>query len=720
MSRRSDDLGFSAVLLDTSDDADGAALDRLRSDPTIEALDSFAAQHAAIADMTDDAGLLGEAPRWAYYPWRRSIVKILGPQSFRRLRLDRNRNLITAGEQDHLGTLVVGVIGLSSGHVIAHTLAAEGLCGELRLADFDELELSNLNRVPASVFDLGVNKAVATARRIAELDPYLTVHPWPSGVTADTVDAFLDGMDVVVEECDSLDVKALVREESRRRRLPVVMATSDRGLIDVERFDLDPHRPLFHGLLGDVDVAELATLSSQQKVPQVMRLVDVAGLTARAAASLLEVGHELATWPQLAGDVTLGAGGVAEAVRRIGLGLALGSGRARLDAGAALDRLEEPVVVVTHDPADPAEPAPPTSPLAAIVAAAHRAPSGGNSQPWAIEADGDTVEIVLTPELTSTMDVGFRGSAVAVGAAVFNAEVAAAASGDVVARVRYSEPDERWPLKATITLEPGTDPDRARLYPAVLRRETNRHRGDATALSGAIVGALTDAAVREGAGLRMLSSPAEIAAAAEILGAADRIRYLTPPLHAEMASELRWPGNDSLQSGIDVRSLELDPGTLLALDILKRPEVMETLASWDGGRILGADTSSRVQSSSALAVVTVDGARLSDYARGGAAVEAVWVTAEEFDLSVQPISPAFLYARSDGDLREVSATHVDALADLRRRFAELAGLADEVPALILRFAVTPPTSVRSRRRHVNIDDQRYSEFDVRSDAARKP
>ena len=39
-----------------------------------------------------------------------------------------------------------------------------------RLADFDRVELSNLNRIPATVFDLGINKAVATARRIAELD----------------------------------------------------------------------------------------------------------------------------------------------------------------------------------------------------------------------------------------------------------------------------------------------------------------------------------------------------------------------------------------------------------------------------------------------------------------------------------------------------------------------------------------------------------------------
>ena len=144
------------------------------------------------------------------------------------------------------------------GHAIAHTLAMQGLCGELRLADFDALELSNLNRVPATVFDLGVNKAAVAARRVAEIDPYLAVRVDDRSVTTDTVDEFLEGLDVVVEECDSLDVKALVREAARRHRLPVVMATSDRGLVDVERFDTEPDRPVFHGLLGGLDAATLA------------------------------------------------------------------------------------------------------------------------------------------------------------------------------------------------------------------------------------------------------------------------------------------------------------------------------------------------------------------------------------------------------------------------------------------------------------------------------
>ena len=89
-------------------------------------------------------------------------------------------------EQARQRTLRIGVVGLSAGHSIAHVLAMEGLAGELRLADFDTVELSNLNRIPASVLDLGVNKAVVAARRIGEIDPYLRVLTIPEGITPRT------------------------------------------------------------------------------------------------------------------------------------------------------------------------------------------------------------------------------------------------------------------------------------------------------------------------------------------------------------------------------------------------------------------------------------------------------------------------------------------------------------------------------------------------------
>ena len=112
----------------------------------------------------------------------------------------------------------------------------------------------------------------------------------------------------------------------------------------------------------------------------------------------------------------------------------------------------------------------------------------------------------------------------------------------------------------------------------------------------------TRSAEREGARLHLLTSRDDIDAAATILAAADRIRYLSPKLHGDMASELRWPNDQRSDTGIDVRSLELDPGDLAVLEILRRPDVMDHLLHWNAGTALGADTRRRIIASSGLAV----------------------------------------------------------------------------------------------------------------------
>ena len=125
-------------------------------------------------------------------------------------------------------------------------------------------------------------------------------------------------------------------------RIPVVMATSDRGMVDVERFDQEPERPILHGLLGDLDVKLLPGMSSRDKIPHMLRHLEAERLSPRGTASLIEVDRTLSTWPQLASDVVIGASAVAEAVRRIGLDEGLRSGRCRIDVGWALDQLAEP------------------------------------------------------------------------------------------------------------------------------------------------------------------------------------------------------------------------------------------------------------------------------------------------------------------------------------------------------------------------------------------
>ena len=692
---------YTAQILGPDEYADRAALERLRADPEVEFLDHRDAQLSCLRGLrpAPDDEVLAEPGRWAYYPWRRTVVAVLGPRGFRALRLDRNRNNITTQEQARLNSLTIGVAGLSVGHVIAHTLAVQGLCGGLRLADFDRLELSNLNRVPATVFDLGLNKAHVAARRIAELDPYFVVDVFDAGLTASTVDAFLDGLDIVVEECDSLDMKAVLRIGARDRHIPVLMATSDRGIVDVERFDQEPERPILHGLLGQLDVGLLPGMSSREKIPHMLRHLEAERISPRTAASLIEIDRSLSAWPQLASDVVIGASALAEAVRRIGLGETLRSGRCRIDIGWALNQLDEPEIAQRRpSPEIERTNAPAPSMMDdTIITAAMRAPSGGNNQPWRIDAEPAKVTISVAAEHTSTMDVGFRGSAVALGAALFNVRVAAAARG-MLGPVKVFEEVDGSPLRATMTFEDGSDPTLTDLYEPMLARGTNRHHGTPQTLDDETIKLLTAAAEREGAQLRLLTERDDLSQAAAIFGAADRIRFLTPQLHKEMVSELRWPGDPDPDTGIDIRTLELDAADLALLDVLRRPDVMAHLAEWNAGSALGDDMRDRVLASSALAVITVTGDSLGDYARGGSAVEAVWILAQREGLSVQPLSPVFLHARNTADLNELSERFADELGQLQGDFVRLTGVdLEEAIVLVLRFTAASPVSVPSRR-----------------------
>ena len=155
------------------------------------------------------------------------------------------------------------------------------------------------------------------------------------------------------------------------------------------------------------------------------------------------------------------------------------------------------------------------------------------------------------------------------------------------------------------------DPDLAALYEPMLARETNRRARDAARDRRRHDRTVTH---RRRAGGRPAAprdrSRRDRPCWQRFSAAADRIRYLTPQLHAEMVSELRWPGDPCPDTGIDVLSLELDPGDLAVLDILKRPDVMAYLAQWNAGAALGEDTRRRVLASSALAVISVAGRNL--------------------------------------------------------------------------------------------------------------
>ncbi|WP_330256826.1 ThiF family adenylyltransferase [Nocardia sp. NBC_00565] len=277
------------------------------------------------------------AARYVVFPWRRTVVKMPDTEQFWRLRTARNRYLVDIGEQRTWSEALIGIAGLSVG---AAALSVCSLTGarRFRLAERDTLSATNLNRLAASVCDLGEPKLLLAQRRTLEIDPYTRIDAFPDGYAPEVADAFLGGhgtdrLAVLLEEMDDLPMKFDIRRRAKAARIPVVMVTDngDNVLVDIERYDLDPAYPILHGRAEFAARWSLAELGDPARR---LRLVDAivgSRITPRMRYSLTQVGRTLPTWPQL-GTAAAVAGAVGAMVARlIACGSGIHSGRYRVD-----------------------------------------------------------------------------------------------------------------------------------------------------------------------------------------------------------------------------------------------------------------------------------------------------------------------------------------------------------------------------------------------------
>ena len=660
----------------------------------------------SVTRREDAEQYLAESDRpdpWIYYPWRNTAVGAVRPGLFHTIRTDRNRNKITAAEIVQLRQKTVGVVGLSVGAAIAFTLAQEGLCGQLRLADFDRLELTNMNRLSASLLDLGERKTHIAARRIAELDPYLDLRLYDRGLDRSSVAEFISGLDLVIEECDSLDIKLIVREEAARQGVPVVMESNDRGMVDIERFDLDPDLAPFHGLIGDTKAAALEGLSVEDKVVHILDIIEVEKLSPILGASFVEINESLTTAPQLSSDVHLGAALAVHAAREILLGKSTRSGRVRVDIGEALDALEIPQRATPRsEPPAITGRSLPDDFNQAIVRAAELAPSGGNMQPWRFSLSEDEF-VVEAIETNSGMDIAGRGTAVACGAALFNAGCVAAAHGRL-----GPAPDpfdlsldlDSPQLIGRVALGDRVDAELASLAPQIALRVTNRqldHSGQT--VPNELVAELERAtAATAGARLRYIQ-PDTIDDLVEAWAESDRVRFITERLHREIFQEVRRPGLDELDRGLDERTLELTEVDRAKLALLRRPEVVQQLDAWDAGHRLGEDGTTSLRRAAGMFVVTMVGRDRTAYVRGGLALQRMWLEATRLDVGLQPASPVFGYAHEVSELTDVVGEQRGTrLAELHTEVRDRLGFGeDESFILALRAHFGPGPSAISDR-----------------------
>ena len=669
---------------------------------------------------------------WIYYPWNRRLVHILDQDEFVQVRTNRNQYKITSQEQETLSTKIIGIIGLSVGQSIALTLAMERGFGELRLIDFDTLELSNLNRIRTGIHNLGVPKVIITAREIAEIDPFLRVNCFFDGLTEENMLEFFTEngtLDILVDECDALDIKILARYKAREFRIPVLMDTSDRGMLDVERFDLEPNRPLLHGTIDHVDPKTIKDLSTEDKIPVMLQMLGIENISLRAKASMLEVEQTINTWPQLASSVALGGAIGTDVCRRILLDQFHESGRYYIDLEELIsdkkDEMDQPPP--RHNPFAPLWKAdmenlagnfnpkaghddviPGNNTISKLVAAAAAAPSTGNDQPWKWYYKPGSLYL-FHDEFRSFSFGDFQKTAsfISFGAAYENLYIHALRLGIEPYYTLFPDKSTEK-LVAIIRFrkhKPDSESDLLKsLDQAIFKRHTNR-------LLAAKVPVNEDYLVRltrfsesvPGAKIKYFTDDIEVKGLARIIGACDKIRLMNPEGHHDFVHrEMRWTNEDAerTRDGIDIQTLGLGNSLMAAMSVIRSEKVINAVKDLGGGNALGMLAIRTVSTASALCMISIPGYNLKNFFEGGRSMERFWLEATNLNLAIHPlISPLYLFSRIlHGNGEGLDEKNIEELHFLRDQFNKITHSEnDDSEIFLAKIAIAPEPLLKAHR-----------------------
>ena len=127
--------------------------------------------------------------------------------------------------------IVFGLGGVCS--YAAECLARSGV-GELTLVDQDTISVTNINRqLYALRSTVGQPKAEVAARRCADIDPELRVHPICATYDAAHRDHFFSThYDYIVDAIDLVSCKLDLIEQARLRRIPILTALGTGNKLD--------------------------------------------------------------------------------------------------------------------------------------------------------------------------------------------------------------------------------------------------------------------------------------------------------------------------------------------------------------------------------------------------------------------------------------------------------------------------------------------------------
>jgi len=149
---------------------------------------------------------------------------------------------------------IAGLGGLGTASALYLTLAG---VGNLRLIDQDTVEAKNLHRqILYTLRDLKHSKAEVSARKLAEMNPFVKVEGIPENLNADNAEELLRGMDCVVDGLDNMRTRYLINRTCAKLKIPYVFgaAIGTEGNLSVF---YPPETPCLECILPNIDDSNL-------------------------------------------------------------------------------------------------------------------------------------------------------------------------------------------------------------------------------------------------------------------------------------------------------------------------------------------------------------------------------------------------------------------------------------------------------------------------------
>lgn len=145
--------------------------------------------------------------------------------------------------------LIVGLGGLGS--PVALYLAAAGV-GELHLADFDSVDLTNLQRqVIHDTHSVGLSKVDSALSRLQAINPEIKLIAHRSALDADSLAQAVAAVDLVLDCCDNFGTREAVNAACVAAGKPLVSGAAIRLEGQLSVFDSrQPQSPCYHCLYG--------------------------------------------------------------------------------------------------------------------------------------------------------------------------------------------------------------------------------------------------------------------------------------------------------------------------------------------------------------------------------------------------------------------------------------------------------------------------------------